>query len=179
MQENRRISNLCLIGFMGTGKTSVARLASELLQFSFLDTDDWIQAHAGCSVSDIFQHRGEAAFREMEREAVRHLEGLTKTVIATGGGLAAQGDNLENLKKHSLVVCLWASPEKIWDRVKSQSHRPLLNDSDPKTRIRQLLAQREPFYKRADILMNTELRTIREVAQQVVLQFRLAASEQK
>ena len=100
MQENRRISNLCLIGFMGTGKTSVARLASELLQFSFLDTDDWIQAHAGCSVSDIFQHRGEAAFREMEREAVRHLEGLTKTVIATGGGLAAQGDNLENLKKH-------------------------------------------------------------------------------
>jgi shikimate kinase len=79
-------------------------------------------------------------------------------------------------KSHALVVCLWASPEKIWERVKNQSHRPLLHDADPQAKIRELLAAREPFYKQADVLLNTELRSVREVAQQIVHQFRLATS---
>jgi shikimate kinase len=71
-------------------------------------------------------------------------------------------------------VCLWSSPEKIWERVRYQSHRPLLNDPDPQKKIRDLLAVREPFYKQADVLINTELRSAREVAQQIELQFKLA-----
>jgi shikimate kinase len=83
------------------------------------------------------------------------------------------------LKTHALIICLWASPEKIWERVKNQSHRPLLCDPDPQQRIRELLAVREPFYKQADVLMNTETRTVREMAQQVAHQFRLAVAGQK
>jgi shikimate kinase len=80
------------------------------------------------------------------------------------------------LKTHALTVCLWASPAKIWERVKNQTHRPLLHDADPQKKIRELLAVREPFYKQADILLNTESRSLREVAQQVVHQFRIQAT---
>jgi shikimate kinase len=82
--------------------------------------------------------------------------------------------NLAGLKTHALVVCLWASPETIWERVRNQSHRPLLHDADPQKKIRELLAAREPFYRQADVLLNTELRSVREVTQQIVHQFRLA-----
>jgi shikimate kinase len=72
-------------------------------------------------------------------------------------------------------VCLWASPEKIWERVRHQSHRPLLHDADPQKKIRELLAVREPFYRQADVLINTDSRSAREVSQQITLQFKLAA----
>jgi len=84
--------------------------------------------------------------------------------------------NLTNLRSHALVVCLWASPEKIWERTRGQGHRPLLNEPDPLGKIRALLAAREPFYRQADVLLNTEMRSIREVAQQVIHQLRLAVS---
>ena len=78
------------------------------------------------------------------------------------------------VRTHALVVCLWASPEKIWERVRNQTHRPLLHEPDPQKKIRDLLAAREPFYSQADVLVNTDMRSVREVAQQVVHQFRLA-----
>lgn len=179
MHNGRQIVNLALIGFMGTGKTSVARLAAEQLHFTYLDTDELIQTHTGRSIADIFKTDGEPAFRELERKLVQDLVGTTKTVIATGGGLPLDPQNLASLKTHSLVICLWASPERIWERVKSQTHRPLLEEADPQKKIRELLAVRETFYKRADILMNTEIRTVREMAHQVVHQFRLATTRQK
>jgi len=159
---------------MGTGKSSVGRLVADSLHFTFLDTDDVIIARAGKSIADIFAESGEPAFREFERRLVEELARRTKTVIATGGGLPANEANLASIKSHSLVVCLWASPEKIWERVRSQSHRPLLNETDPQAKIRSLLAVREPFYRQADVLVNTEMRSLREVAQQVTHQFHAA-----
>src|SRR5438552_14450990 len=99
---------------------------------------------------------------------------MQKTVIATGGGLSANADNLASLKQHALVVCLWASPEVIWERVHSQTHRPLLQGPDGMAKIRELLAKREPFYRQADVLVNTEMRSIREVTQHVLHQFQMA-----
>ena len=177
MSTVRRIQNLALIGFMGTGKTSVGRLVAEQLHFDYLDTDDLIEAGSGRTISDIFAREGEAAFRKMERLLVIELSERTKTVIATGGGLPVDPANLASLKQHALVVCLWASPEKIFERVGSQTHRPLLNEPDPMAKIRALLAAREPFYRQADVLINTEMRSIKEVAQQVVYQFRSARAE--
>ena len=174
MQNGRNLVNLALIGFMGTGKTSVGRLAAEHLDFEFLDTDDIIQERTGRSIADIFAYEGEAVFRTLEQQLVRELAGRRKTLISTGGGLPTTPDNLTSLKAHSLVVCLWASPDKIWERVCHQGHRPLLNAPDPRGKIHELLAVREPFYKQADVLVNTDLRTLREVAHQVVHQFRFA-----
>ena len=162
---------------MGTGKSSVGKLAAELLHFEFLDTDELIQARTGRTIADIFAQDGEPAFRTLEREVVSKLAGHQKTVIATGGGLPANPENLAQLKTHALIVCLWSSPEKIWERVSHQAHRPLLQDLDPQKKIRDLLAVREPFYKKADVLINTDIRGLREVAQQVVLQFRLATRD--
>jgi len=176
MSGPRAIRNLALIGFMGTGKSTVGRQVAHLLHFTYLDTDHVIEARAGKTISDIFDHDGEAAFRDWERRIVAELASRTQTVIGTGGGLPANPENLVSLKTHSLVVCLWATPESIYHRVREHSHRPLLAGPDPLAKIRELLALREPYYRQADVLVNTELRSIREVAMHVVHQFHQAQS---
>jgi shikimate kinase len=174
MDATRHIRNLALIGFMGTGKSSVGRHVATALHFTFLDTDDVIEARAGATIAEIFKHQGEPAFRAMESRIVEELRRRDKTVISAGGGLPVNEQNMASLKAHALTICLWASPEKILHRVKDQTHRPLLNEPDPLGKIRQLLAEREKFYKQADVLITTDFRSIREVAQQVLNQFRMA-----
>ena len=179
MQIGRQPANLALIGFMGTGKTSVGRLVADNLGFEFLDTDELIQSHTGRTIADIFAKDGEPAFRALDKQVIQEISTRAKTVIATGGGLPTNAENLAVLKSFALVVCLWASPEKIWERVRHQSHRPLLHDANPQKKIRELLAVREPFYKQADVLINTDLRSVREAAQQITLQFKLATREKR
>jgi len=171
---NRIIHNLALIGFMGTGKSSAGRQVAHLLRFTYLDTDQVIEARAGKTITEIFQQDGEPAFRAWERRVVQELEHRTQTVISTGGGLPVDEANLASLKTHALVVCLWASPETIFERVREHTHRPLLNEPDPLGNIRHQLAVREPYYRQADVLVNTELRSVREVALQVMHQFQIA-----
>ena len=170
----RDIHNLALVGFMGTGKSSVGQLVAAQLHFRFVDTDELIEARAGKTISAIFAEQGEPQFREHERAVVDDLKSFHRTVIATGGGLVMNENNLTSLRTHALVICLWASPESIWERVRHQTHRPLLQTPDAPARIRQLLAEREPFYRRADVLVSTELRSVKEVVHHVVHQFRLA-----
>jgi shikimate kinase len=167
----RKIQNIALIGFMGTGKSSVGQLAAAQLHFTFLDTDHVIEARAGKTISEIFTEQGEPAFRELERKIVDELVVRKRTVVSTGGGLPVNPENLASLKTHSLVICLWASPEKIWERVRNQTHRPLLKEADPLAKIRKLLEERAPYYRQADVLLNTEMRSLKDVAQQVVHQF--------
>ena len=176
MATTRNIRNIALCGFMGTGKSSVGRLVAEQLHFAFLDTDTVIEARAGKRISQIFADEGEACFRALENKIVKELALRDRTVISTGGGLVVDPENMASLKQHAFVVCLWARPEAIYARVKDQNHRPLLKESDPLERIRTLLAERAPFYKQADVLLNTEIRSPREVAQQVLHQFRVARS---
>src|SRR6478736_6735337 len=111
MTAPRVIHNLTLIGFMGTGKSSVGRHLSTHLHFRFVDTDELIETRAGRSIAEIFAQTGEEVFRGIERQIVVELAKARRTVISTGGGLAANPENLASLKTHSLVVCLWASPE--------------------------------------------------------------------
>lgn len=179
MSAIRHIKNITLIGFMGTGKTTVGRLVAEQLKLAFLDTDALIEERTGKKIAEIFAQNGEPEFRKLEAQLVEELGTRSGTVISTGGGLPTNPDNLVNLKKHSLVFCLWLSPEKIFDRVKDQTHRPLLHDPDPLKKIRALLASREKFYKQADVLLNSDLRSAREVAQLVIAQFRAATRARK
>ncbi len=179
MAAPRQIKNIALIGFMGTGKSTVGRIVAEQLKFQFLDTDALIEERSGKKIADIFAQNGEPAFRELEAQLVEELASSDKTIISTGGGLPTNPANLVSLKRHSLVFCLWLTPEKIYERVKDQTHRPLLNDADPLGKIRTLLAARERFYKQADVLLNSELRSAREVAQQVITQFRFATRQHR
>jgi shikimate kinase len=174
MSDARTVHNLALVGFMGTGKSSVGRLAAEHLGFAFIDTDELIENETGKSIPQIFAQQGEAAFRQLERDMVHTLRARRETVIATGGGLVADPSNLASLKSHALVICLWASPETIWERVRAQTHRPLLQTPDPAAKIRELLEQRAPAYRQSDVLIHTGFRSAKEVAQQVLQHFILA-----
>src|SRR5260370_14207797 len=124
MLVSRKIQNLAVIGFMGTGKSSVGRLVADTLHFTFLDTDRVIEARAGKMIRQIFEQDGEAAFRDWERRIVEELTRRTKTVISAGGGLPANPANLASLKTQPLVVCLWAPPEKIFEPVLNPGHLP-------------------------------------------------------
>jgi shikimate kinase len=170
---------VALIGFMGTGKTSVGHALASLLHFHMIDTDDLIENRAGKRITAIFAQDGETRFREYEKEVVQDLVTYRRTVIATGGGLVTNPANLESLKSHSLIVCLWASPETVYERVSHQTHRPLLQGGNALEKIRALLAEREQSYRGADVLVNTELRSVREVAVQVAHHFRREQTEDR
>ncbi len=170
----RDIRNLALVGFMGVGKSVIGRRVAQCLDFEYLDTDAWIENQQNRSISDIFAEEGEPYFRNLEHAATLQLETRSNLVISTGGGLILNPDNLASLRKHALVICLWASPEKIWQRVRRQSHRPLLETENPKEKIHQMLQARSPYYRKADVLVNTDFRTIKEVTRQVMGNFHLA-----
>src|SRR5258705_3546800 len=126
MSGPRAIQNIALIGFMGTGKSSVGRHLSTHLHFRFVDTDELIEARTGRSITEGFAQGGEEVFRGIERQVVAELAKARRTVISTGGGVAANPENLASLKTPSLVVCLCASPAIILDLVHNQTHRHLL-----------------------------------------------------
>ena len=172
VSDERDIRNLAIVGFMGTGKSTVGRKVAHGLQFEYVDTDALIEEQTGMRISEVFAQAGEPAFRKMERAVVESFASCENHVIATGGGLIVDSENRESLRRHAMLVCLWASPGAILRRTQHNTHRPLLQDSDPKARIAELLTEREPHYRQADIIINTELRPIREVVQQVIHQFR-------
>lgn len=179
MTEGRRFENIALIGFMGTGKSTVGQLAASVLSFRFVDTDEMIERMAGKRISDIFAAEGEARFREYEREVVAKLREMTHTVISTGGGLVTNPANLASLKEHALVVCLWCTAETILKRVGHQTHRPLLRVENPLEKIRAMLEERAPAYRQADVLLSSEFRKPKEVALHAVHEFRSVSGAAK
>lgn len=172
MMVAREIRNLALVGFMGVGKSTVGRLLAEELGFAFIDTDEEIERRTGSKIPEIFASAGEAHFRSLESQLIDEMKDWSNTVIATGGGLVVQPGNLERLKEHALVACLWAGAHTIHQRTCHQTHRPLLQTEDPEGRIREMLAAREPFYRRSDLLVGTELRPVREIVSLIAHQFR-------
>lgn len=177
MSKPREIRNLTLAGFMGVGKSSVGRLVAAELRFEFVDTDELIESRTGVKITEIFARLGEPVFRKFEGDLVAEMAGWSGRVISTGGGLVVNPDNLARLKAHSLVACLWATPETVYQRTKHQTHRPLLNDPDPVGKIRTLLASREAAYKNCDVLVNTEQRSVKEIAAHVLHNFRAAVQQ--
>ena len=160
--------NIILVGFMGTGKTVVARVLAGRLKMKYLDVDDVIEADAGCSVNEIFLKSGEAHFRYLEKQAVRKVSALDKQVIATGGGVVLDKQNIERLKDNGILVCLSATPEVVYSRVKAQRHRPLLNVDRPREAIKNLLDIRQPYYSQADFTIDTSELTVEETVKKII-----------
>ena len=142
--------NIVLTGFMGTGKTTVGRLLADKLGYEFVDTDEVIEERHG-RIAEIFRTRGEDAFRRIERELAAELAARDRLVIATGGRLMLDPQNVSSLSRNGRVFCLVATPDEIFDRVThdtSATERPLLAVPDPRQRIVELLAERSPDYRR-------------------------------
>jgi shikimate kinase len=161
--------NLVLVGFMGTGKTTIGRAAARLLRFRFVDTDQWIERQEGRKVAAIFRTEGEESFRRKEEAAIATLSNESGLVLATGGGCLTRPANVEALKRSGLLVCLAAKPEVVLARTGSRRSRPLLaGAADPLARIRQLMDARSEVYAQADVTVDTSDLSAAEVASKVV-----------
>jgi shikimate kinase len=156
-----------LIGFMGTGKSSVGQQLATLLHYEFVDTDQLIESRQKRSITAIFQTEGEAGFRRMERELALELSVLDRVVIATGGGFPLNTGNIDVLRGEGVIVSLAATPETIYQRVKNEKHRPLLSDRDPLARIAGLLANRVAVYQNCDITIDTTGKNPAEIAMEI------------
>jgi shikimate kinase len=141
--------NLVLVGAMGSGKSTVGRLAAAALRRPFADTDEWVEAAAGASVAEIFAREGEAGFREREAAALRAVLAAGEQVVATGGGIVVRAENRAALRAGgAVVVLLWAEPEELWRRLASQAaSRPRLLAGDPVGMLRDDLQRRGPLYR--------------------------------
>jgi shikimate kinase/3-dehydroquinate synthase len=175
MKLDKRITNLIITGFSGTGKSLVAKEVARRLNWDFLDTDDEIVEQTGKPIAEIFRQDGEGKFRELERDTIRKACQQKQTVIAIGGGAIVDPQNYELLAKTGVIVCLEAKPETIYERLfraaarsPETEVRPLLATDNPLERIRQLKASRQPYYAKADWTIHTNGLSISEVAEEVI-----------
>jgi shikimate kinase len=159
--------NIVLVGFMGTGKTTVGRLLSEKTGMPLVDMDTSIEACAGKSINDIFAQDGEPHFRALEREMVQKLASMNGQVISTGGGIVTDSDNISDYEKTGLVVCLLASAEEILNRVRNEDTRPLLA-GDKEKKIVQLLESRRPLYEAIPHKIETDGLSPQDIAAQII-----------
>ena len=157
--------NIVLIGFMGSGKTTVGRELAKCLGMDFLDTDTYIEERAGKSITDIFAEDGEDAFRKLETEVLEYLrDTVVNTVFSTGGGMPLRRENARLLKEIGKVYYLTAANSVIYDRVKDNTDRPLLQGDNPLGRICELMRQRKPLYEAAsDVWVDTNSNDLEEV----------------
>jgi shikimate kinase len=167
------VRNLVLVGFMGSGKSSVGREIARRCDLRFLDTDSVIRQKYGKSIPEIFAIHGESAFRDEEHQVLLRLRGARHLVIATGGGIVLQSRNRLILRSIGPVIWLTADEEVIWDRVSRNPNRPLLHTVDPRSTIRNLMQVRYPLYREAaDIIVETSSLTHQEVATRILLAIR-------
>lgn len=157
-------SNIVLIGFMGSGKSTIGKALARRLNFSFIDSDELIENKIKMSISDYFKRYGEDKFRSLEEEIISQIALTSETVIATGGGVVKNPNNISNLKNNGTLFYLKGSPEHIFEHVKHDTTRPLLNTENKLETIRNLLKQRSPLYENAsDIIIPIDNKSIDEI----------------
>ena len=165
--------NIILVGYMGSGKSTVGQALAKERGMRFLDTDAAIEEAEGCSIREIFEERGEKAFRDLETEYLRRLKATTvNTVIATGGGIVLRNENRELLKRTGRVIWLKASAEETLSRVKSDTGRPLLDsasEAELAGKIERMLRERTPAYgAAASDIIETDGKTVPEIVRGII-----------
>jgi len=155
--------NIYLVGFMGTGKTSVGRALAKEKRLSFVDLDELIELKQQRRIVDIFAQEGEPYFRKIEKKLLKQVSNQKKFVVACGGGVVLDPDNIKLMKKTGILICLCATCETILNRVSTGTLRPILNVAKPRERIELLLKMRAPYYMQADKTIDTSGLTVKQV----------------
>lgn len=175
MSGKRGFRGVVLVGFMGSGKTSVGKEIARRLGVPFEDVDDRVVAAAGMTVAEIFASRGEPAFRELERKAIREAVAVPGQVIATGGGAFLDEGNRKALKAYAAVVFLDVSRDSVVARLAGDRSRPLLSGRsrglsarERDRRIEELMRRRRAAYELADFTVETDAGTVEQVAERVL-----------
>ncbi|MDQ6808855.1 MAG: shikimate kinase [Verrucomicrobiota bacterium] len=170
-------SALVLIGFMGTGKSSVGRAVAERLRLPRFDTDELVSARFGLPISAIFEQFGELDFRAAEQQVLAEVDGKEPAVVVTGGGILLRAQNVERCRQLGVIAHLTADEQTIFDRVSRRPSRPLLQSENPRARMCELLAQRLPLYRAlADFEINTGGLTHAEAADALIAGWNTAAT---
>lgn len=159
--------NISLIGMMGCGKTTVGKLLSERLCFTFVDTDELIIQKEGCSINEIFALKGENYFRKVEADILKSVLNSDNQIISTGGGIIKSELNIVLLKEKSKSFYLSADSESLYERVKNDFSRPLLKDCT-KDKIVTILSQRVLQYQKADYIIDTVDKTPENIVNEVI-----------
>lgn len=160
--------NIVFIGFMGTGKTTVARELSKLIGYRFIDSDKMISNELGMTVEAIFETLGEETFRKVEKEIIGKISKWERSIISVGGGAVIDPENATNLKKNGIIILLNASPEIILSRVSKGESRPLLKERNVLGKITELLKEREASYKSYDYEVSVDNLPIEDVSNKVI-----------
>ncbi len=167
--------SIFLIGPMGSGKTAVGRHLARLFRYSFHDSDADIEARTGVDIQFIFEKEGEAGFRGREKESIDRLTRFEAIVLATGGGAVIDADNRRALAERGIVVYLATSLEQQLERTRHGRHRPLLNDTDPEAKLKELMQRRAELYAEiADLTVSTDGRRVQLVAEEIHQELRRA-----
>jgi shikimate kinase len=160
--------NVFLIGPMGSGKSAVGRHLARLFKFTFHDSDADIEAKTGVDIAFIFEKEGESGFRLREKESIERLTRLDGVVLATGGGAVIDPENRRTLAERGVVVYLETSIDQQLERTRHGRHRPLLNDTDPKEKLQELMRNRALLYAQiADLTVSTDGRRVQLVAEEI------------
>lgn len=170
-KSKRSFRNIALIGFMGTGKSTVGKKLARLLNWEFLDTDLEIERLCEMSVTEIFQKFGEKRFRSEETLLVKRLSDYNQFVIATGGGLMVDPENWRNLEKNALIICLYAPLDKLSERVGESSQRPLFKGK--REDIEALWQGRQAVYAKADVTVDTTFKDADEVVDAILAELNI------
>ncbi|MBI2367347.1 MAG: shikimate kinase [Deltaproteobacteria bacterium] len=160
--------NIALTGFMAVGKSAVGRALAKRLERRFVDLDRVIEKSEQMKVKDIFSRKGEAYFRRSEKQKLAQVLEQENQVIATGGGVVMDEDNIRLLREKSLLICLTASAEVLLKRAGTGARRPLLKGGDRRERIEELLKQREKNYAQAHAAIDTSDLTVEEIVEKIV-----------
>ncbi len=160
--------NIYLIGPMGTGKTTIGRQLAKKLEIEFFDSDHEIEKKTGVDIARIFDIEGEEGFRAREREIIAELSEKTGIVLATGGGVILDEENRKHLAKNGFIVYLKSSVDHLLERTRYDTKRPLLQTDNPRERLEELIAIRDPLYQSiADCVIDTGGRSIRGVSRKI------------
>ena len=162
------MKNIYLVGFMATGKTCVGKELAAKKKMRFLDLDELIELKERRTISDIFTQYGEPGFRRIEKRILKEVAKEINFVVACGGGIVIDPENIKIMKENGVIVCLTAKPEVILKRASGATHRPLLNVCNPKEQIGHLLKLRAPFYARADHVIDTSKLSVEQVVQKII-----------
>ncbi|NQT23050.1 MAG: shikimate kinase [Candidatus Omnitrophica bacterium] len=160
--------NIVLLGYMGTGKSAISKKICEKTGMRYVSTDGMIVEKEGMSINEIFEKKKEPYFRQVEKDIVRDVSELENVVVDAGGGVVLDKENINNLRKKSLLITLWAEPGDIHKRTKSRGHRPLLNVENPQKKIKEMIEKRKPYYEVADYHVNTSSVGVEEAAESII-----------